>query len=114
MEPGREAARREVDRLVQQEGRTRFAARAGMDPKTLGDFLNGNRWSQGPTFSRIEAALGWPPGRIADIAAGGAFQKHSVDERQLLLMSEAKDLSEVDFEMVMRVIARLKASGGGS
>ncbi|MBD3784936.1 MAG: sodium/proton-translocating pyrophosphatase, partial [Micrococcales bacterium] len=43
---------------------------AGIDPNTAGDFLNGRRWPQGRTLSKIERALEWPPGTIAAALEG--------------------------------------------
>lgn len=64
-------ARREVRRAVEaQGGRGEFAERAGIDPGTLGDFLDGKRWAHARTRTRIELALGWPPGRIVDLRDG--------------------------------------------
>lgn len=67
-----DAARREVRRAVEatQLSRRAFAERAKVDPKTLGDFLDGRRWAQQPTRNKIERALGWPSGRITDLAEG--------------------------------------------
>jgi transcriptional regulator with XRE-family HTH domain len=66
----RETAGREVRRAVAATGLTRvaFADRAKVDPGTLGDFLDGRRWPQAPTRRKIEKALGWPAGRISDLA----------------------------------------------
>lgn len=44
---------------------------AGVDPGTIGDFLNGQRWPKTATQGKIEAALGWPAGSIRQIGAGG-------------------------------------------
>lgn len=68
----REAARREVRRAVAATGMTRlaFADRAGVDPGTLGDFLDGKRWAQAPTQRKIEKALKWPAGQISELELG--------------------------------------------
>lgn len=41
------------------------------DPGTIGDFLNGKRWPKIGTQGKIERAIGWKPGTLAAIAAGG-------------------------------------------
>lgn len=67
----REVARREVRRAVEARWtRSAFAARAAIDPGTLGDFLDGKRWPQGGNRTKIENALDWPIGAIADMADG--------------------------------------------
>lgn len=64
-------ARREVRTAVDaQWTRLAFAKKAKVDPGTLTDFLEGRRWPQGPTLAKIETALGWPAGRIVDMADG--------------------------------------------
>jgi len=65
----REAARREVRRVVDASWtRGSFADKAKLDPGTLGDFLDGRRWPQGGNRTKIERALGWPLGKIMDLA----------------------------------------------
>lgn len=68
----RDAARRAVRRAVEasQLGVYGFADRAGVDPGTLRDFLDGTRWPQSKNRNKIERALGWPDGRITDLADG--------------------------------------------
>lgn len=68
----REAARRAVRRAVEatQLGVYGFAEKAGIDPGTLGDFLDGTRWPQSKNRNKIERALGWDDGLIADLADG--------------------------------------------
>lgn len=67
----KEFARREVRKAVEaQWTRLAFARRAKLDPGTLTDFLEGRRWPQGPTLAKIESGLGWPAGRITDMADG--------------------------------------------
>lgn len=48
-----------------------LAQRATIDAATAGDFLAGNRWPRTSTRGRIESALGWVPGTISQVAAGG-------------------------------------------
>ncbi len=43
----------------------------GVDPGTIGDFLNGLRWPKLSTQGKIEAALGWEPGTIRQVGNGG-------------------------------------------
>ena len=49
-----------------------LAARAGVDPGTVGDFAAGKRWPQTKTRGALELVLGWPAGSIARIADGAA------------------------------------------
>ena len=44
----------------------------GADPGTIGDFLNGKRWPKIGTQGKIEQAIGWVPGTLRAISAGGA------------------------------------------
>src|SRR5688500_18512912 len=68
-------ARRAVRRAVEAKGgRKDFADSAGIDSGTLTDFLEGIRWPHPKTRSKIETALGWPAGRILDIAEGVASE----------------------------------------
>lgn len=65
----REAARREVRRAVDAGwARRAFAEKAKIDPGTLSDFLEGKRWAQATNRTKIEKALGWPAGKITDLA----------------------------------------------
>lgn len=48
-----------------------LANRASIDAATAGDFLAGTRWPRTATRGRIESALGWAPGTISQVAAGG-------------------------------------------
>lgn len=48
-----------------------LARRASIDAGTVGDFLAGERWPRTSTRGRIETALGWTPGTISQVAAGG-------------------------------------------
>jgi hypothetical protein len=50
---------------------TQLVAATGADPGTIGDFLNGKRWPKLGTQGKIERALGWSPGTLRTVAAGG-------------------------------------------
>lgn len=71
-DPGRKQARLLVAGAMaeQQLSRSGLARKAGVDPGTLGDFLDGNRWPKAPTQGKVERAVGWEPGTIAAVAAG--------------------------------------------
>jgi hypothetical protein len=110
----REAARREVRRAVEASGETiaAFAARAKVDTGTLGDFLNGGRWPHTPTRRKIETALGWPAGRISDLADGPTTTTpaHSSDvlaaiEDDPALLPEAKAHLINQYELLLRIQA---------
>jgi len=66
------AARRAVEAEMGDRGWDiqRLSQEAGLDPGTVGDFLSGARWPRIPTRGSIERALGWQPGRLAEIADG--------------------------------------------
>jgi transcriptional regulator with XRE-family HTH domain len=66
------AATSAVKRAIAATGLTReqFASSAGISANTLRTFLNGQRWANTATLSKIEDALGWPRGRAEDIASG--------------------------------------------
>ena len=53
--------------LTQQQ----LAERARLDVTTISTFFNGHHWPQSRTRAKIEAALGWPVGALADVASGG-------------------------------------------
>lgn len=74
-------ARREVARLVQLAGgRTAFARKAKIDPKSLGSFLDGWRWPQDRTLTKIEQALGRPVGWITDLRREAVSADNGEDE----------------------------------
>lgn len=61
----------------------------GVDPGTLRDFLNGQRWPRTSTRGKIERALGWESGTIRAIAEGvgqapGARPARPADIAELL------------------------------
>lgn len=62
--------------------RADVADRAGIDPGTLGDFLDGRRWPKAPTQGKIEDALELESGTIATVAAGAEWAVGGLDEDQ--------------------------------
>lgn len=71
-DPGRKQARLLVAQAMAEKelSRSDLARRAGIDPGTLGDFLDGHRWPKAPTQGKVERAVGWEPGTIAAVQAG--------------------------------------------
>lgn len=71
-EDGQQQARLLVAQAMaaQELQRGDLSRSAGIDPGTLGDFLDGHRWPKAPTQGKIERALGWEPGTIAAARAG--------------------------------------------
>lgn len=73
----REEARRDVRLAVRAHmshrrwNKAELQEAAKIDANTAGDFLNGERWPQAKTLSKIEAALEWKPGTIAAMLEGG-------------------------------------------
>jgi transcriptional regulator with XRE-family HTH domain len=103
----RELARRAVRREVALEGRLAFAKRAGVDPGTLANFLDGTRWPQSRTLSKIEAAIGWTPGYIFDLAEGSTTSEIQSDASSgaRILVESYRQLSPEDQRRVERIVA---------
>jgi transcriptional regulator with XRE-family HTH domain len=102
----RELARRAVRREVASEGRLAFAKRAGVDPGTLAHFLDGTRWPQLRTLSKIESAIGWTPGYIADLAEGSTTTEIESDASGARILVESyRQLSPEDQRRVERIVA---------
>ncbi len=102
----RELARRAVRRQVASEGRLAFAKRAGVDPGTLAHFLDGTRWPQLRTLSKIESAIGWTPGYIADLAEGSTTTEIESDASGARILVESyRQLSPEDQRRVERIVA---------
>lgn len=72
MSSHRDLARRKVRAAMTHQGwtPTRLAREAGVDNGTVADFLSGERWPQARVQGKLERALGWPAGAIADLADG--------------------------------------------
>jgi hypothetical protein len=103
----RELARRAVRREVAPEGRLAFAKRAGIDPATLASFLDGTRWPQSRTLSKIEAAIGWSPGYIFELAEGRTTTEIESDPSggARILVESYRQLSPEDQRQVERIVA---------
>jgi hypothetical protein len=92
---------------VAPEGRLAFAKRAGVDPGTLANFLDGTRWPQSRTLSKIEAAIGWTAGYIAELAEGSTtteIESH-VSGGARILVESYRQLSPEDQRQVERIVA---------
>jgi hypothetical protein len=63
----------------------RLRGMTGLDRKTLSALLEGTRWAQEETRLKVEAALGWTAGSIADIRGGRPPTPLPVDEHPLPL-----------------------------
>ena len=111
MAMSRELARRAVRREVAPEGRLAFAKRAGVDPGTLAHFLDGTRWPQSRTLSKIEAAIGWAPGYIAELAEGSTTTEIGSDAGggARILVESYRQLSPEDQRRVERIVATFVA-----
>lgn len=68
---GRSRATRAVAARRGELGMTQadLAAKASVNVKTIGNLESRGRWPTAATRARIETALGWPLGTMADIAA---------------------------------------------
>lgn len=51
---------------------SRLRDATGLDPGTIGDFLDGKRHARFPTLGKIEAAFGWEPGYLDSLDSGDA------------------------------------------
>ena len=101
-----DAARREARRAVDAHGgRGSFARRASVDPGTLTDFLDGVRWPQAKTRTKIERALGWTPGRLEDMREGAGVEP--VQDTQGAAL-DVSGLSPTQRRAVELVIAAMK------
>lgn len=58
---------------------TNLARQSDVDPGTIGEFLAAKRLPRIATRSRIEAALGWPPGSIEAAALGKEIHVEALD-----------------------------------
>lgn len=84
----------------------------GVDPGTIGDFLNGSRWPKLSTQGRIEDAVGWPPGTIRRIgngaevppleSVGGASQTEGQSDDDALLYRRPEGVSDADWDRIKR------------
>lgn len=103
----RELARRAAGREIADEGRLAFAKRAGIDPGTLADFLNGTRWPQSRTLAKMEAAIGWARGHIADLAEGSTTTELGNDTSvgARILVETYRQLSPEDQRQVERIVS---------
>lgn len=74
----------------------KLASDARVDPKTVNDFLAGNRWPQRVKRAAISAALGWPEDEIDRIEQTGYASKWDEDDASKPSLFE--DASEQDPE----------------
>lgn len=104
------AARAVAARMAYLEwNNAQLVAATGSDPGTIGDFLNGKRWPKIGTQGKIERALGWSPGTLRDIAAGGpapdpdhvggASEDPEITEDELLYR-RPEGLSDTEWERI--------------
>lgn len=108
----RDAARRAVKRAVDlaAPGRvTEWCRDAGIDPKTLRSFLSAERWPSAKTLQGIERALGWPLGRIEDLAeAVDTSEQASVPDAiraDAALLPEVRDYLLSSYHLLLRLQA---------
>lgn len=72
---------------------------AGVDPGTVGDFLNGRRWPKLGTQGKIEAALGWPAGTLRMISMG---EDAPPPDEEFSVGPSTDDAHEADEELLYR------------
>ena len=74
MTPGHERVRDAVQTRMDELGLVQrsLASKAGVDTGTVSNLLTGKTWPQVRSRARIEAALNWPIGTLAQIRAGGS------------------------------------------
>lgn len=110
MDPGRRIAAQAVDARRGELGL--LQKDFGIDPTTYRDFIRGEHWPTPRTRAKIEVALGWKVGRIAEIAHEAARGNGSVvgliratdDPDEVALLT-----SELPDPVKRRLIARLWA-----
>lgn len=73
---GRQAAGRTVHRARGEQGLSQaaLAEKAGVDPATVSLLENGKGWPRVTKRAAIERALGWPTGRLDEIAGLAAAE----------------------------------------
>lgn len=66
---GTSNARRAALAAQAREGWTnsQLATKAGVDPATVRDFLDGSRWPKPPTLAKLDVVFGWTLGTLAAI-----------------------------------------------
>lgn len=77
-----------------------LARQANVDSGTLTAFMNGDRHPYPKTLARISSALGWPPGYLVEVAAGGP--DGSADPDALLVLRS--DLPHETKERLLRLL----------
>lgn len=71
-----------------------LAEAAKVDPGTVGDFLNYERWPKTGTQGKIEKALGWPAGSIRQMGTGQSLDL-PMDRADLSVGPKSEDDSYV-------------------
>lgn len=121
-EAGKRAARELARRKMAGETNQAFAARATVDPQTLGDFLAGRRWPIAATLAKIDSALDLTPGTLAAIGEDPEPVASPVDRnREAPSIRDATDeelLAELGYRMVQlrrdaELAHRESLKGGG-
>lgn len=69
---------------------------AGLDPGTVGDFLNGSRWPRPKTLAKVERALGWPAGSIAAMELGADAPSEDQGPAELPVEEHDADFRRID------------------
>lgn len=93
--------------LAHHERNTAWLVRqTEVDPGTIGDFLNGNRWPKFKTQGRIEKAIGWPAGTMTEIADGAeppavGGDGKDPETRVDLIFRRPEELTDEQWEQVM-------------
>lgn len=85
-----------------------IARRAGVNAKTIGSFLRGDRWPHDNTLASIDKAIGLKPGTIhAWAVSDDAFFKEDPPEPIRRVVPTIDEASEV--ELARALLARLEA-----
>ena len=115
---GRAVSARMNELQLSQRG---LAEKASVDAKTLHDLLEGKRWPQHLTRGRIELALGWEYGTLANIAEGLIKAPGAGEEPVSVSPEEAiradRTLSKAQRELALAMLRTLRGTdsddGGG-
>lgn len=83
-----------------------LAAKAGVDPDTVRDFLAYRRWPRLGTLTKLEQTLGMSPGELVALGAGDAARvaAHAAAPASAKTLDDASDV-----ELLMALLARATA-----
>lgn len=83
-----------------------------LDSGTVDDFLADVRWPRPATLAKLEAALQWPAGTLADIANGGEPPDVGAEgeDRRVIIDVDPETYSDLDTAELAEAVATAKAT----